>query len=60
MDEHAFFRADMTSAAGARYYTSFVQTLAGNYLLNIELFAYSAEELNRVASCLQAISVSEN
>jgi len=60
VDDHVFFRADLTRAAGARYYTCFVQTLAGNYFLNIELFAYSAEELNRVASSLQAISVSEN
>ena len=58
VDDHLFFRADMARATGARYYTSFVQTHAGNYFLNIELFAYSAEELDRVASCLQAISIS--
>ena len=59
VDDHLFFRADLTRATGARYYTSFVQTHAGKYFLNIELFAYSAEELQRVASCLQAISISE-
>jgi len=37
-----------------------VQTLAGNYFLNIELFAYSAEEPQQVASFLQGISISEN
>jgi len=58
VDDHLFFRADMTRATGARYYTSFVQTHAGKYFLNIELFAYSAGELDRVASCLQAISIS--
>lgn len=60
VDDHLFFRADLTRASGARYYTTFAQTRAGNYVLNIELFAYSAEELERVASCLQAISISEN
>ncbi len=59
VDGHAFFRADLARATGARYYSSFVQTLAGNYFLNIELFAYSMDELNQVASCLQAISISE-
>jgi hypothetical protein len=58
VDHHPFFRADMARATGARYYTSFVQTQAGNYLLNIELFAYSAEELDRAATCLEAISIS--
>jgi len=60
VDGHVFFRADFTRATGARYYTSFVQTLTGSYFLNIELFAYSAEELKQVASSLQAISISEN
>ena len=58
VDDHLFFRADLARATGARYYTSFVQTHAGEYFLNIELFAYSSEELDRVASCLQAISIS--
>lgn len=60
VDDHGFFRADLARATGARYYTSFVQTLAGNYFLNIELFAYSTKELEQVASCLQAIAISEN
>jgi hypothetical protein len=60
VDEHVFFRADLARASGARYYSSFVQTLAGNYFLNIELFAYSPEELKLVASSLQAISISGN
>jgi len=60
VDDHAFFRVDLGRATGARYYTSFVRTLTGNYFLNIELFAYSAEELQQVASSLQAISISEN
>lgn len=60
VDDHAFFRVDMIRSTGARYYSSFVQTLAGNYYLNIELFAYSADELSQVASSLQAISISRN
>jgi thiol-disulfide isomerase/thioredoxin len=60
VDGHAFFRADLTRATGARYFTSFVETQAGNDVLNIELFAYSADELDRLASSLQAISISEN
>ncbi len=60
VDAHAFFRADMERATGAKYYTSFVQTLAGDYLLHIELFAYSKEELDTVASSLQAISISSD
>ena len=60
VDDHAFFRVDLGRATGARYCTSFVQTLAGDYFLNIELFAYSAEELQQVASSLQPISISEN
>jgi hypothetical protein len=60
VDDHAFFRADLQRATGARYYTTVVQTLAGDYLLHIELFAACKGELEQVASALQAITISDD
>jgi len=40
-------------------YHSMVQTVAGDYLLNIEVYAYSADELQRVTASLQSMSISD-
>jgi thiol-disulfide isomerase/thioredoxin len=58
VDDHAYFRTDLQRAIGAKYYTTVVQTLAGDYLLHIELFAYSKGELDQIASALEAITIS--
>jgi hypothetical protein len=47
---HAFARTDFERGAGEqKAYEAYVQTLAGDYLLTIEIYAASAEELQRAA-----------
>ena len=60
VDEHVFFRADLQRAAGAKYYTTIVQTQAGEYLLHFELFADSKQELDQIGSALQAITITDD
>lgn len=60
VDEHTFFRIDLQRATGARYYTTVVQTQAGDYLLHIEFFADSKRELDEIGSALQAITISDD
>src|SRR6202022_2905448 len=56
VNKHPFARADFERSVGAtRMYQSYVQTVAGDYLLSIEIFAYSLEELQHVAASLQSI-----
>ena len=60
VNKHPFVRADFDRAIGALHvYQSFVQTIAGDYLLTIEIYAYSVDELQQVASSLQSMSISE-
>ena len=60
VNKHQFLRADFDHAVGAVHvYQSLVQTVAGDYLLNIELYAYSAEELNKLAESLEAMNVGD-
>jgi thiol-disulfide isomerase/thioredoxin len=57
---HKFLRADFERSVGASHiYQSSVQTLAGDYLLNIELFALSTDELQQVAGTLKAMSIAD-
>src|SRR5207247_10124071 len=59
VNKHSFARADFErSVAATRIYQSFVQTIAGDYLLTIEIYAYSADELQQAASSLTSMSVS--
>ncbi len=60
VNQHQFMRADFDHAVDALHvYQSLVQTLAGDYLLNIELYAYSTEELNQVTESLKAMAISD-
>jgi thiol-disulfide isomerase/thioredoxin len=60
VNKHQFVRADFERVVGAvRIYQSFVQTMAGDYLLTIEIYAYSLEELQQVAGALQSMAISE-
>ena len=60
VNKHSFARADFERSVGAtRIYQSFVQTIAGDYLLTIEIYAYSADELQQAASSLQSMSVAD-
>jgi thiol-disulfide isomerase/thioredoxin len=58
VNKHRFMRADFERVVGAvRIYESFVQTIASDYLLTIEIYGYSLEELQQVAGALQSMSI---
>jgi thiol-disulfide isomerase/thioredoxin len=60
VSKHALVRADFERSAGAvRIYQSMVQTVARDYLLNIEIYAYSLDELQQVAASLQSMAISD-
>lgn len=40
-------------------YQSMVQTVAGDYLPTIEIYAYATEELEQMAASLEAMAVSD-
>jgi thiol-disulfide isomerase/thioredoxin len=59
-NKHRFVRADFERGVGAVHiYQSFVQTVAGENLLTIEIYAYSLDELQQVASSLQSMSITD-
>ncbi|HEX7287542.1 MAG TPA: redoxin family protein [Candidatus Angelobacter sp.] len=58
---HQFVRADLVHNAGRnQLYRAFVQTLAAGYLVSINFYASSAEELETLAASLQSISIEES
>jgi thiol-disulfide isomerase/thioredoxin len=60
VNKHSFLRADFERSVGAaRIYQSFLQTIAGDYLLTIEIYAYSLDELQQAAVSLQSMSISD-
>jgi thiol-disulfide isomerase/thioredoxin len=60
VNKHSYVRADFERGAGAVHiYQSMVQTVAGDYLLNIEIYAYSLDELQQVAASLQSMSITD-
>ena len=60
VNKHLFVRADFDRSVGSLHmYQSMVQTIAGDYLLTVEIFAYSADELQQVAASLQTMSISD-
>ena len=60
VNRHQFVRADLERSVGALHlYQSHVQTLAGDYLLTIEIFAASPEELQQIAASLQSMSITD-
>jgi thiol-disulfide isomerase/thioredoxin len=60
VNKHSFVRADFERSVGAvSVYQSFVQTIAGDYLLTFEIYAYSLDELQQVAASLQSLSITD-
>jgi thiol-disulfide isomerase/thioredoxin len=60
VNKHPFVRADFERSVGAvSVYQSIVQTIAGDYLLNIEIYAYSLDELQQVTASLQSMSITD-
>lgn len=60
VNKHLFVRADIERSVGSLHmYQSMVQTIAGDYLLTIEIYAYSADELQQVAASLQTMAISD-
>jgi thiol-disulfide isomerase/thioredoxin len=57
---HKFMRADFERTNGAlHYYQSLAQTVAGDYLLQIECFAPSVEELKQITDSLLKMEVKD-
>jgi thiol-disulfide isomerase/thioredoxin len=57
---HKFLRADFERTNGAlHYYQSLAQTVAGEYLLQIECFAPSVEELKQITDSLLKMEVKD-
>jgi hypothetical protein len=57
-NQHHFLRADFEHGIGAlRVYKSLVRTSAGDFMLDMEVNAYSLEELQHVAGFLQTVSI---
>jgi thiol-disulfide isomerase/thioredoxin len=58
--DHQFLRVDFERSAGAsRVYQSQVQTIAGESLLTIDIFAPSADELQQIVAALETMSIKE-
>lgn len=58
--KHPFVRADFDRGVGAVHmYQSMVQTVAGDYLVTIEIYAYSTEELQQLAASVQTMAISD-
>jgi len=58
--EHNFLRVDMErNVGGTRLYQAYVQTASEDYLLTIEIYATSAEELQNVGETLQTMVVKD-
>lgn len=58
--EHEFFRAEFERKAGALHdYQGIAQTDAGDYLLTIEWFAASSDELRSIGDYLQKVEIQE-
>jgi thiol-disulfide isomerase/thioredoxin len=58
--DHPFVRADIERMAGGMHiYQSYVQTLAADYLLTIEIYATSAEELKKAVTTLETMVIKD-
>jgi thiol-disulfide isomerase/thioredoxin len=59
--DHDFLRADLERSAGSsKVAEALVHTLAGDYLLQIEIFASSQEELDKIADSLQSMIITDS
>lgn len=58
---HHFLRADFERAAGnGKAYETYVQTIAGDYLVTVQFFAATPEDLARAADSLKAMLIRED
>lgn len=61
VNKHQFLRADFErTSGGTRVYQAYVQTLSEDYLLTIEIFAPSPDELQQIAASLQSMSITDD
>lgn len=57
---HDFMRVDFErSVGGMRIYQGYVQTLSEDYLLTVEIYANSTEELQSIAATLQTMVIAD-
>jgi hypothetical protein len=60
VNKHRFLRVDFERSVGAvTLYQSQVQTLAGDYVVTVEMTGYSREELQRVAASLETMVITD-
>jgi hypothetical protein len=58
--DHQFLRVDFERGAGrSRMYQSQIQTLSGDSLLTIDIFATSTDELQKIASTMQTMTIKD-
>ncbi len=56
--DHDFVRADMTKdSGGTKFSHALIETIAGDYLLKIEIFASSPDELEKITDTLQTMII---
>lgn len=61
VNQHEFFRADFDHAIGGLHVTqSVIQTLAGDYMLSIEIYAASPDELKTITDSLKTMSITDD
>jgi len=59
--EHAFLRVDSErNVGGTRLYQAYVQTLSEDYLLTIEIYVTSTDELQKVGETLQTMVIKDD
>jgi len=59
--DHQFLRVDFERGAGrSRMYQSQIQTLSGDSLLTIDIFATSTDELQKIASTMQTMRIKDD
>jgi len=60
VNKHQFARVDFERSVGSvRIYQAYVQSIAGDYLVTVEIYAASMDELLQAAASLQSISISD-
>lgn len=60
VNKHQFARADFERSVGSlRVYQSYVQSVAGDYLLTVEIYASSMDELQQAAASLQSMAITD-
>jgi hypothetical protein len=59
--EHVFLRVDLErNVGGTRLYQAYLQTLSEDYLLTIEIYVTSRDELQKVGDTLQTMVINDD